>query len=43
MRRNTDRKLMHRLGQLALAVVCILTAKLIDWRNRWSRTSVPIR
>jgi transposase len=36
LRRNTDRKLQHRLAQFALAVVLIITAKLIDWRNRWS-------
>lgn len=43
MRRNTDRKQVHRLAQLALAVACILTAKLIDWRNRWSPDLSPIR
>ncbi|MGH9305009.1 MAG: IS5 family transposase, partial [Acidimicrobiales bacterium] len=43
LRRNTDRKTIHRLAQLALAIVFIVTAKLIDWRNRWSPTSVPIR
>jgi IS5 family transposase len=43
MRRNTDRKQDHRLAQLALAVAFILTAKLIDWRNRWSRDLSPIR
>ena len=36
LRRNTDRKINHRLAQLALAVTLLLTAKLIDWRNRWS-------
>ncbi len=36
LRRNTDRKPKHRLAQLALAVTLLLTAKLIDWRNRWS-------
>jgi transposase len=36
LRRNTDRKITHRLAQLALAVTLLLTAKLIDWRNRWS-------
>lgn len=35
LRRNTDRKLAHRLAQLALAIVFLITAKLIDWRNRW--------
>jgi transposase len=43
LRRNTDRKLAHRLAQLALAIVFLLTAKLIDWRNRWSPTPTPIR
>ena len=36
LRRNTDRRPRHRLAQLALAVALLLTAKLIDWRNRWS-------
>ena len=43
LRRNTDRKSVHRLAQFALAVVFLLTAKLIDWRNRWSPGCVPIR
>ena len=43
LRRNTDRKTRHRLAQFALAVVFIITAKLIDWRNRWSPGCVPIR
>jgi len=43
LRRNTDRKNIHRLAQFALAVVFLLTAKLIDWRNRWSPASTPIR
>jgi transposase len=37
LRRNTDRRIVHRLAQLALAVAVLLTAKLIDWRDRWSR------
>ena len=36
LRRNTDRSVAHRAAQLALAVVFLLTAKLIDWRDRWS-------
>ncbi len=36
LRRNTDRRVLHRLAQLALAVVLLITAKLIDWRARWS-------
>jgi transposase len=43
LRRNTDRKTVDRLAQFALAVALLLTAKLIDWRNRWSPTSAPIR
>ena len=38
LRRNTDRRPRHRLAQLALAIALLLTAKLIDWRNRWSPT-----
>ena len=37
LRRNTDRKVVHRLARLAIAAVFLLTAKLIEWRNRWSR------
>jgi transposase len=43
LRRNTDRRTVHRLAQFALAVAILLTAKLIDWRNRWSPTTPPIR
>src|SRR5487761_2269723 len=43
LRRNTDRKTAHRLAQFALAVVFLLTAKLIDWRKRWSPDLAPIR
>ena len=43
LRRNTDRKIKHRLAQFSLAVAFLLTAKLIDWRNRWSPASIPIR
>ena len=43
LRRNTDRKPVHRLAQLAFAVALLLTAKLIDWQNRWSPTPPPIR
>jgi transposase len=43
LRRNTDRKNIHRLAQLSLAIAFLLTAKLIDWRNRWSPAPSPIR
>jgi transposase len=42
LRRNTDRRTIHRLAQFALAVTFILTAKLIDWRNRWMPDLSPI-
>jgi len=43
LRRNTDRRTHHRLAQLALAIVALITAKLIDWRDRWSPDSRPTR
>jgi transposase len=43
LRRNTDKKSIHRLAQIALAAVFLLTAKLIDWRDRWSPATAPIR
>jgi len=43
LRRNTDRQIRNRLAQFALAVTFLITAKLIDWRNRWSPGCVPIR
>lgn len=39
LRRNTDRRSVHRRAQLQLAIALLLTAKLIDWCRRWS----PIR
>ena len=38
LRRNTDRRTCHRRAQLALAIACILTVKLINHRNRWNPT-----
>jgi len=43
LRRNTDHKSVHRLAQFVLAIVFLITAKLIDWRNRWVPGCVPIR
>jgi hypothetical protein len=43
LRRNTDRRSIHRLAQLSLAIVILITAKLIHWRSRWSPESRPIR
>lgn len=39
LRRNTDRRSIHRRAQLDLAIAFLLAAKLIDWAHRWS----PIR
>ncbi len=36
LRRNTDRKPQHRRAQLGLAIVLIITVKLIDHRDRWN-------
>lgn len=36
LRRNTDRFIAQRLGQIALAVTFILTVKLIKWAKRWT-------
>jgi len=43
LRRNTDRKVAHRIAQIALAVTFLLAAKLIDWQKRWSPLPSPIR
>jgi hypothetical protein len=43
LRRNSDRKSIHRDAQFALAVAFPLAAKLMDWRNRWSPQSAHIR
>jgi transposase len=36
LRRNTDRVIAHRLAQIALAVVFMLTIKLIAYADRWN-------
>lgn len=36
LRRNTDRLIAQRLGQIALAVALILTIKLVKWAKRWT-------
>ena len=36
LRRNTDRFIAHRLAQFALAVVLVITVKLVKWADRWS-------
>ena len=43
LRRNTDRRTHHRLAQLCLAITALITAKLIDWRNRWMPDLAPTR
>ncbi len=43
LRRNTDRRIRHRHAQLCLVAAILITAKLIDWRNRWSPEPCPIR
>ena len=43
LRRNTDRRTRHRHAQLCLVTVPLITARLIDWRNRWSPDSRTIR
>lgn len=35
LRRNNDRRTRHRRAHLGLALMFLLAAKLIDWRNRW--------
>ena len=39
LRRNTDRRIQHRLTQLALAIVLIIAIKFINWRNRRNPTN----
>ncbi len=36
LRRNTDRKTIHRHAALCLATTVLITARLIDHRNRWA-------
>lgn len=36
LRRNTDRSIAHRQAQLALAIVLIITVKLVKWADRWN-------
>ena len=36
LRRNTDRYIPQRLGQIALAIALILTVKLVKWAKRWN-------
>lgn len=36
LRRNTDRRIIHRLAALALAIAITLTIKIIKWAHRWN-------
>lgn len=38
LRRNTDRRTDCRHAALCLATTILITAKLIDWKNRWNPT-----
>ena len=38
LRRNTDRRTRHRHAALCLATTILIIGRLIDYRNRWSRT-----
>jgi transposase len=40
LRRNTDRFTAHRLAQFALAVVVIITVKLVKWSKRWGSLAI---
>ena len=37
LRRNTDRRIIHRLAQFALAIALILTIKLVKWAKKWNQ------
>jgi transposase len=43
LRRNTDRKVVHRLAQFALVVALLVVAKLIDRQKSTSNPVAPIR
>ncbi len=34
LRRNTDRRIIHRLAQSALAIALILTIELVKWAEK---------
>lgn len=43
LRRNTDRRVVHRLAQLALVVTLLIVAKLIDRQKSTPAAMAPIR
>ena len=38
LRRNTDRRIRHRHAALCLATTVLIVGRLLDYRDRWSRT-----
>ena len=43
LQRNTDRRNQHRHAALRLATTVLIVGRLLDYRNRWSPNSAPIR
>ncbi len=41
--RPTDRQMVHHCAAVSLATTVFMTARLIDHRDRWGRTSAPTR
>ena len=39
LRRNTDRFIVQRLAQFALAITLVITVKLVKWAERWQNTT----
>jgi len=37
LRRHTDRRIIHRLAAMALAITLIITIKLVKWADKWNR------
>jgi hypothetical protein len=43
LRRSTDRSNRHRPAAISLATTVLMTRRLLDYRDRWSPTTTPIR
>ena len=43
LRCSTDRNIVHRYAAIRLATTVLMTARLIDYGDRWSPTPSPIR
>ena len=43
LRRSTDRNMIHRYAAVSLATTVLMTARLIDYRDRWGTVPTPIR